>query len=487
MQATQNPCPKSIPQAAFWYRDRGWLPIPLHPRNKRPIPLDWTHYQPKDEAIRRDFLEGCNIGVLLGEPSGGLVDIDLDCSEARSLASVFLPQTDWLSGRNSSPRSHYWYAIALPPKTQQYRDPTSGETIVELRSTGAQTAVPPSVHPNGEHVVWETTDKAIGEETPKKTSGTVLERAVRQLAAAALLARNWPHPGSRHDVSLALSGMLLRGGWGTDEAAGFVREVARVAGDEEWRARGADASSTTRRLTQGGQATGTPALAGMLGEPVVAAVRKWLELGAREDGEAVGGAVSNEGTWEPPVEFNSTDLHGPALNLEALPEPIRCYVEESAASYQVAHDFAAACALGVLAAAAAGRAEVAVGKTHTEPLNLYLFPTAAPGERKIVLREIAHPLQEAERELAETGRLERREQENLLKITGARIDHLRKKASKIEDPSERESLAKEAAALEEEMPQNPVAPRLLVDDATPDTGGDSPSVGRAARRIGGRE
>ena len=467
-EAAQNPCPKSIPQAAFWYRDRGRLPIPLHARSKRPIPSDWTNYQPNDAAIRRDFLEGCNIGVLLGEPSGGLIDIDLDCSEARDLASAFLPRTDWLSGRKSSPRSHYWYIVDRPPKTQRYRDPTTDETLVELRSTGAQTAVPPSVHPSGEQVVWETDDKDAPEAAPPQTSGTALERAVRRLAAVALLARHWPRPGSRHDVSLALSGMLLRGGWSAEEAAEFVREVARAAGDEEWCAREADVSTTTRRLAQGEQATGAPTLAGILGDPVITAVRQWLEFGVRTNGGDISGSVSCEVAWDSPVEFNSTDLHGPELNLDALPEPIRCYVEETASSYQISRDFVAACTLGVLAAAAAGRAEVAVGKTHTELLNLYIFPTAAPGERKVVLREIVHPLAQAEKELAETGRLERCEQANLREITKARIDHLRRKATKTEDPRERESVGMEAAKLEEEMPQDPVEPRLLIDDATPE-------------------
>jgi len=55
------------------YRARGWVPIPI-PRGAK---------APTDPAWQRRTLDApwpagdCNIGVLLGEPSGGLIDVDL--------------------------------------------------------------------------------------------------------------------------------------------------------------------------------------------------------------------------------------------------------------------------------------------------------------------------------------------------------------------------------------------------------------------------
>ena len=50
--------------------------------------------------------------------------------------------------------------------------------LVELRSTGQQTVIPPSIHPSGEEVYWEQRgDAAI-------VQGPQLLRSVAHLAAA---------------------------------------------------------------------------------------------------------------------------------------------------------------------------------------------------------------------------------------------------------------------------------------------------------------
>jgi hypothetical protein len=47
-----------------------------------------------------------NIGVQLGRASGGLTDVDLDCTEVLALADDFLPFTNAIFGRRSKRRSH---------------------------------------------------------------------------------------------------------------------------------------------------------------------------------------------------------------------------------------------------------------------------------------------------------------------------------------------------------------------------------------------
>ena len=62
---------------------RGWAPIPVPYRSKRPILKGWQNLRPADADLAQHFNGGLqNIGVLLGEPSGGLVDVDLDSPEA---------------------------------------------------------------------------------------------------------------------------------------------------------------------------------------------------------------------------------------------------------------------------------------------------------------------------------------------------------------------------------------------------------------------
>src|SRR5262249_60825962 len=79
--------------------------------------------------------------------------------------------------------------------------------LVELRSSGSQTVVPPSVHPGGDPYVWYS----FGEPAPVALADH--EKAVSSVAAAALLARHWPGLGARHDARLALAGGLLRNGY----------------------------------------------------------------------------------------------------------------------------------------------------------------------------------------------------------------------------------------------------------------------------------
>ncbi len=259
------------------YQGRGFVPLPVPHGEKNPGFNGWQHYAPNNGQLARDFSGAGNIGLLLGEPSHGLVDIDLDWPEARSLAAQFLPATPMRSGRASAPLSHWWYRCAI--KTAKFSDPNAergkgGEVramIVEIRSTGAQTVVAPSVHPSGERYEW------AGELEPASVEADALRQAVARLAACALLARYWRH-GKRHDAALALAGALLRDGWPRDAVEHFIVAAATVAGDEEIEDRKLAIVTTDERLRAGEHATGLPTLAEIAGEKTVAALVKWLGL-----------------------------------------------------------------------------------------------------------------------------------------------------------------------------------------------------------------
>jgi Bifunctional DNA primase/polymerase, N-terminal len=251
---------------------RGCAVTPVNPRSKKPRPKDWRNLRINERNIPEYFRVGDNIGIILGEASRGLVDVDLDCPEALKLADIFLPPTSMIHGRKSKPASHRWYRASLAPKkTLKFCD-LDGATLLELRSTGGQTVVPPSIHESGEPMVWESNgdpaDVALG----------VLELAVSKLAAATLLSRHWPPLGSRHDATLALSGLLLRSGRALEGVVQFIEAIAVTAGDEEARQRVRDVRSTSSRLSSGLSATGGKTLASIVGQDVVTRVRDWLHL-----------------------------------------------------------------------------------------------------------------------------------------------------------------------------------------------------------------
>lgn len=135
--------------AAREYVRRGWCVVPIPFKQKRPVIKGWEQLRLTDTDLAEYFDQPANIGLILGEPSGSLVDIDLDCVEARAIAGKYLPETTARTGRAGAADSHWWY-IATDAKTVQHRDPVTRQMIVELRSTGGQTVVGPSIHPTGQ-------------------------------------------------------------------------------------------------------------------------------------------------------------------------------------------------------------------------------------------------------------------------------------------------------------------------------------------------
>src|SRR5438045_692256 len=65
--------------AAAAYLARGWMPIPASHRQKRPTLAGWPQLRVSESTLDQYFNgQPQNVGVLMGEPSGGLTDADLD-------------------------------------------------------------------------------------------------------------------------------------------------------------------------------------------------------------------------------------------------------------------------------------------------------------------------------------------------------------------------------------------------------------------------
>jgi P4 family phage/plasmid primase-like protien len=145
------PFQNALEVAQFLY-SRGITPLPVVFGEKRPaVGNNWQRFQTTSEELAQYFGGQCNVGILLGDASGKLVDIDLDCDEAVELAPQFLPPTV-TSGRFQKPNSHYWYRLAETdetPRTERFQDPTDQSVIVEIRGNGSQTAVW-GQHPTGD-------------------------------------------------------------------------------------------------------------------------------------------------------------------------------------------------------------------------------------------------------------------------------------------------------------------------------------------------
>lgn len=165
--------------AARRYLGRGWRSIPIPFRSKAPLMQGWQKLRLEESDLPLRFGSGpSNLGVLLGEPSGWLIDIDLDHLRCVALADHYLPPTPAVFGRPGKPRSHRIYRVSGPVATTKHRSKSAG-MLVELRSTGAQTVFPPSVHESGEAIMWDDE-----EAEPALVDPEELLAAVKHLAEA---------------------------------------------------------------------------------------------------------------------------------------------------------------------------------------------------------------------------------------------------------------------------------------------------------------
>lgn len=288
------PDPSDSPLArARSYAARGWNVTPVKPRSKAAVLPNFPELRLSLDELPGHFSSNGvrpNIGVVLGPSSGGLIDVDLDDQHAGALAALWLPATGAIFGRPGKPRSHRLYRLsgdtALPNKT--FLRPVSGgdtptdkdkRMLLELRCNRLQTVFPGSIHPSGEAIAWD-----VDGEPTLVEHGALLQGAER-LAAGALLAHHWL-PGVRNELTLAVSGVLLRAGWSPEDTHSFIKDVASVAGDQDERASWQRVEHTAKKLAAGEQVTGLPTLASQMGDPAVKLFVTWLGLQRAPAGRA---------------------------------------------------------------------------------------------------------------------------------------------------------------------------------------------------------
>jgi hypothetical protein len=357
-------------------------------------------------------------------------------------------------GRHSKPSSHWWYLVdSSIPKSERFVAP-DGTCIAELRSTGGQTVVPPSIHPSGETVVWAKNG------SPATVDPETLRNSIAQLAAAVLLGKSWSkRSGNRQEMAMAVAGFLLRNGVAEEAVVKLIVVSAQLAGDEEYQKRADCVKVTAKALAAGKNVTGGPNLVTLLsdGPKVIELLSNWLRLKT----------TTLPQDWVPPEPFD--DYTGPPFPVEAFPENTRVFIEAQATALQVPVDLIASLALGVGAAAAAGRCIVRLNKEWFEPLNLFIVTALPSGERKSpAFRVVKSPFEEREKDLLEVYKPEYETQKSERDILEEQLNVAKKKAAKTGSHDRNSEEMKEVIALSEKLAgyQLQKSPRFIADDAT---------------------
>lgn len=131
------------------YYKKGMTVIPLHVREKKPIPNEWASFhdhQPPPNLITQ-WLGGnpySNIGLVLGQQSGVcMIDIDVDDEKIMAAIMSVIPHSPWHRKGQKGMMLAYKFT---GHKTFRVKN-MSGEMMVECLSSRTQCVLPPSIHP----------------------------------------------------------------------------------------------------------------------------------------------------------------------------------------------------------------------------------------------------------------------------------------------------------------------------------------------------
>lgn len=267
-------------EAASSYIELGWEPIVLRAREKKPQ-RSWKESRNySDTEVRQLFGSTNNVGIALGKRSNGLIDIDFDWPEAALLGNALLSDLPSF-GRSSSPNSHRLAKSEFSKRVVRFQLPAEAAALIsvdrlmvlEIRGDGHMSMFPPSVHPSEELVCWHDDPAQI-----PSVESEELQRRCGLVAFLGVILRRYPTiGGDRDNICLALTGTLLRAGFGQSQTDQAVELVAQLAGDEEADKRGGKAAASSAKLDAGEQIWGLPELCERLGIAALEDVlRKWL-------------------------------------------------------------------------------------------------------------------------------------------------------------------------------------------------------------------
>jgi hypothetical protein len=255
-------------------RARGFSPVRVEPCGKRPTEPAWQTLIYSDDDLAGVFRANENVGILLGDKSDGTVDLDVDHGRGGAiLQAIGTPKT--LAYHHAN-RPHLLFRCEPPPKTTKFEGTRNGikVTFIEVRSTGAQSVAPGSIHPDdGKPYEW------LNNEERADWHGEEVVAFARELATACLLSDHWGAPGrgesgGRHHLSLAVAGFLGRRA-DRETVERIVASVCMVMGDRERHDRLRAVGDTLVKIDQGLAVVGLPTLVEMIGEDDARTLAKW--------------------------------------------------------------------------------------------------------------------------------------------------------------------------------------------------------------------
>jgi nicotinamidase-related amidase len=146
---------------------KGYSVLPIAPKSKRVILDNWSFYckTQTPTSVLKPYLKqsDLNIGVALGEASGVIaLDFDYDHEGLHAKLEGLLPPSIVAKRGSKGYTAFFRFNNEV---SRQWK--AGGNVVVELLSTGRQTVLPPSEHPEGFPYVY-TTAKGLHDVSPEE-------------------------------------------------------------------------------------------------------------------------------------------------------------------------------------------------------------------------------------------------------------------------------------------------------------------------------
>lgn len=496
MTAVPATAPTTNLDHALAYARRGWRVIPIPPGRKHPAVAAWQREGTTDEAkIRHWWIKApyYGIGIVCG-PTSGVWVLDVDNANGKQgdeslidLLDAYGPLPATYEVITGSGGRHLYFA--WPDDGSDIRNDQSGRlgTDLDVRGEGGQVLAPPTIHPNGQPYEHEASSPLELAQAPGWLLGLLRHEPVASAPRPAALDAG-DRPGDRWGAATPWDEILLVDGW--------TKLRPGPGGEDRWCRPGKDAREGPSATVGYGGSDVLKVFSSSLGHMGLRAEHTYTKLGylaaTRFGGDhaaaaahlarngwgsdvrsLVGGtapaplppvaAPVEAEAWGDPLPW-PTMAPLPPFPLTSLPAWVANHAVAAAEARQVPVDLCATLAIGSLAAAATGRAVVALHEDWHEPMALYLVCAMRSGAGKSPAEKaMVDWLRRWERE-----RIAKTAEANQRAVTATdKAKRTLERLTKNEASSVDEILAADAAYQAAQAEVIPT-PRLIIDDTTPE-------------------
>ena len=200
-------------EAALYYRKIGLNPIPLMPKDKRPL-MAWERFQTNlitEDEIREIWSNNpdANIGIVTGQVSG-IVVVDIDGPDGVQNYKAMNKGKEIVTPSVRTGKGHHYYF--KHPKNILIKNKARIAKEIDIRGDGGYVVAPPSIHPSGRPYEWDAVTKNAEFAEIPKWLYEILEEKVSKKNGSSLI-----EEGSRNNRLASISGRLRNIGLGPNE------------------------------------------------------------------------------------------------------------------------------------------------------------------------------------------------------------------------------------------------------------------------------